>query len=318
MKYEVLKLLKQQNGAYISGERLAELLHMTRTAVWKNIAALKSEGYDIQAVTHRGYALRSTTRGLAAPEVEGMLQTAVFGRPFYLFDQVSSTFDAIRQFPVQQGLTVAAKQQTNGRGRLGRGWDAKPGGIYFSFYLNPRIEPQEAPFITLQCALALQRAVGEVADCAIKWPNDLVVGGKKICGILTQTCIALDAIEYICAGIGINANLESFPSELPNATSLLLETGTAIDENRLLCKCLAELEDVFLHTSHTGALAEYKRRCITLGREVRVHYITGQPDVCGRCTDILMDGSLQVEEPDGTIHTVKSGEVSVRGIYGYI
>lgn len=317
MKYEVLKLLKQQNGAYISGERLAEMLQLTRAAIWKNIAALKSEGYDIQAVTHRGYALRGTTRGLSAPEVEGMLQTAVFGRPFYLFDQVTSTFDAIREFPVQQGLTVAAKQQTNGRGRLGRKWEAHKGGIYFSFYLTPNIEPQEAPFITLQCALAIRRAIGKITDCAIKWPNDLVVGGKKICGILTQTSIALDAIEYICAGIGINANLEAFPSELPNATSLLLETGAPVDENDLLCSCLTELEAVFLHTSHAEALAEYKRHCVTLGREVRVHFITGQPDVCGRCTDILMDGSLQIQEPEGTIRTVKSGEVSVRGIYGY-
>lgn len=317
MKERVLELLRRQNGAFISGQRLAEALHLSRAAVWKDISALRKEGYKIAAVTNRGYALECTPDTLSKPEVEGLLQTTQFGRPLYVLEETTSTFDAIRQYPVQQGLTVAAKRQTSGRGRLGRSWTAEPGGIYFSFYLTPDLEPQDAPFVTLQCALAICRAVERYADCAIKWPNDLVLRGKKICGILTQTSVELDTIDYITVGIGINANLTSFPAELRNATSIILETGAPINENQLLCDCLMQLEQVFLHTSREETLADYKPRCATLNSAVQVHYLTSQPDVCGTCTDILPDGTLQIRLDSGEIRTVSSGEVSVRGIYGY-
>lgn len=317
MKDAVLNILKQQNGAFISGERLANILHLSRAAIWKNIASLRRDGYEIIAITNRGYALKHAPYTLSQQEMQALLQTTVFGHPLMVLEETTSTFDAIRKYPVQEGLTVAAKRQTSGRGRLGRGWTAEPGGIYFSFYLTPRMEPQNAPFVTLQCALAICRSVQKIADCAIKWPNDLVIDGKKICGILTQTSIALDAIEYICAGIGINVNLAGFPSDLPNATSLLLETGAPIDENRLLCDCLTELENIFLHTSRADVLAEYKQHCVTLGSEVLVHYVTQQPEVRGTCMDILPDGALQIRLESGELRTVSSGEVSVRGIYGY-
>lgn len=317
MKEAVLQLLRLQNGKFVSGQQLANTLHLSRAAVWKDISTLRKEGYQIDAVTNRGYALKNTPYTLSKMEMDSLLQTTQFGRPLYILEETTSTFDAIQQYPIQQGMTVAAKKQTSGRGRLGRKWAAEPGGVYFSFYLRPNIQPQEAPFVTLQCALAVCRAVSKLVDCAIKWPNDLILNGKKICGILTQASMELDTIEYISVGIGINANLPGFPEDLPNATSLLLETGVPVNENQLLCDCLMQLEKIFLHTSREDALSEYKQHCVTLGNAVQVHYMTGQPDICGVCTDILPDGALQIQMDSGEIRTVSSGEVSVRGIYGY-
>jgi len=244
------------------------------------------------------------------------LRTAQLGRQFYLLEETTSTFDALKQHPPVHGLTVAARRQTSGVGRRGKNWESPSGGIYFSTLLLPDLSPADAPFITLLCALSVHRALDKRLPCGIKWPNDVVCGGKKVCGILTLANCADNVLKSVSVGMGINANTLSFPDELEGrATSVRLETGKTVDPNKLLCDILYELE-LCLQGDRAALLEEYKCHCVTLGAQVTAHF--PDKEVKGTCTDITPDGCLVLQTKDGQTLTVGSGEVSVRGIYGYV
>lgn len=313
-KTNILDILRSQDG-YISGETISAKLGITRSAVWKNISALKKEGFSIKAVTNKGYRLEGESMYLNEKSIKSLLDTNFLGNPFYLFNSVSSTFDKISEFPRTDGLTVAAKIQTNGRGRLGRSWKSDSGGVYFSFNLLPKIPPSEVAFITIICALGVVKALARYGDCRIKWPNDIVMNGKKICGILTTMSICEGETEYVCVGIGINANKNDFDG-LPNASSLNIETGKPCDENKLIASVLKSIENEYTR-SKDAVIEEYKKYCITLGSTVAVHYADGRENFVGKCTDITDGGALTVTDGKTTV-TVNSGEVSVRGLYGYV
>ena len=251
---------------------------------------------------------------LSDAALKNVVKNTTIGRKLHFYDTVTSTFDKLCELPVSEGLTVVAAHQTNGRGRLGRSWDSDRGGIYFSFILLPTVDADSAPFITLICALAVQKALCEYLPCEIKWPNDIVSDGKKLCGILTKTTLCGDRIENILVGIGINANNTRFPKELVNASSLKLATGRDIDENRLLSKVLRQLDRYYYNESREKVLDEYKKVCANSGKKVTIHYADGRGDIDGICTDILPDGTMNVLTDSGIIN-VSSGEVSVKGIY---
>lgn len=313
-KTNILDILRA-DGGYVSGEAISARLGITRSAVWKSIAALKKDGFAITAVTNKGYKLDGESARLNEDSARALLDTEFLGRPLYLFDTVSSTFDKIAEYPRTHGLTVAAKVQTNGRGRLGRDWKSDSGGVYFSFNLMPMIPPSEVTFITVICALGTVKALSQYGDCRIKWPNDIVLNGKKICGILTTMSICEGETEYVCVGIGINADKTDFEG-LPNATSIKNETGRACDENKLLTDVLKSIEKEYMR-GRDAVLDEYKKYCITLGSTVAVHYADGRESFVGKCTGITDDGALTVTDGTSTV-TVSSGEVSVRGLYGYV
>lgn len=242
---------------------------------------------------------------------------ALIGNPIYYFDEITSTFDKIKEFPLREGLTVVSKKQSKGRGRLGRNWSSEEGGVYFSFYLTPDTSPEEATFATIICALGTAKALQKYGNCSIKWPNDIVMNKKKICGILTTMGATADKLEYICVGIGINVNKDKFDEDLPYASSLKIETKKICDENQILCDVLESIEKIYTTYNSEKVISEYKKYCITIGNTIKVHYADGSENFSGKCIGIKKDGSLIVQKENKTI-TVNSGEVSVRGLYGYV
>lgn len=251
---------------------------------------------------------------LCEKRLKEIVKDTVIGSKLHFFNSVTSTFDEILKFEESEGLTVVAAHQTKGSGRLGRIWESNTGGIYFSFMLKNINNSVDAPFITLICALAVQRALSEYISCEIKWPNDVVSNGKKLCGILTKSSLCDGKIKNILVGIGVNAN-NSFSSELVYATSLKQLTGKDIDENELLYKILKELDICYYEKSRKEVLEEYTKACVNIGRKVTIHYTNGLSDVVGVCDDILFDGTMNVICENGKTLNVNSGEVSVKGIY---
>jgi BirA family biotin operon repressor/biotin-[acetyl-CoA-carboxylase] ligase len=233
----------------------------------------------------------------------------------YEFDNVTSTFDKINEFEHEHLLTVIAKRQTNGCGRLGRSWQSDDGGLYFSTLMDASYFKDNMGFSTVVCAVAVARVVGLFGKVYIKWPNDIVMNGKKICGILTKMTSSKGETNYICAGIGINTNITKFDTQLVNASSIYIETNKICNNTDIAKSVLDEIEKI-IKTDSSKIIKEYKELCITLGKEITVHHIT-DGEYKGICKDINDDGTLVVES-QGKTHIVNSGEVSVRGLYGYV
>lgn len=230
------------------------------------------------------------------------------------YESLTSTFDKIREMDLEEGLTVVCSHQSAGSGRLGRKWESPSGGIYFTFALMPPFNGFDIPFITLVCALGVQNALNKYVPCKIKWPNDIVSRGKKLCGILTKSIATQGKIESLLVGIGVNANITDFPQELCHASSLKLIANKDVDENKLLEEILNEINTVYSTLKGEEILALYTQNCVNPGKEVTIHYADGSNDIKGKCTEILPDGSMNVETESGVIN-VHSGEVSVKGIY---
>ena len=246
------------------------------------------------------------------------LNTNCIGKPLHVYESVSSTNDVIREFERENGLTVIAKSQTNGRGRLGRSWASGDGGIYLSFMLTRPFEVADIPVITIIAGISVCLAIERYVPCHIKWPNDIVINGKKVCGILAQGISTDGKTDAVIVGIGINANTNAFSGDIENtATSINLECKKDIDENALICDILENFECLYYSTDKNAVMDIFKQKCITLNSEVTVHFHSGKGDIKGVCTDILPDASLEVTTNGGERIYVSSGEVSVRGIYGY-
>ncbi len=333
MKTEILQALRQAgDGAYLSGQELCERFGVSRTAVWKAIKQLKESGYVIEAVQNRGYRLVSVPDVLSKSEVESRLGTKWAGRPICYFDEIDSTNAEAKRIAEAQGgagahgTVVVADMQTAGRGRRGRGWVSPHGtGIFFTILLKPDIDPANASMLTLVKALAAARGIERTTGlkAGIKWPNDIVANGKKVVGILTEMSAQVDYVNHIVVGTGINVYQTDFPEEIAKtATSLRLEAGEMPGFSRagLLAAVLGEFEryyETYMQTQDLSALAaEYNSMLVNCGRRVRVLDPLGEFE--GTAQGIDARGQLLVELADGTVTKVSSGEVSVRGIYGYV
>mgnify|MGYP000858735169 CR=1 FL=1 len=213
-----------------------------------------------------------------------------------------------------------SEEQTGGKGRLGRSWASPPGtGLWFSVLLRPGLLPARIPVTTLLAGLAVTRAVRSLTGCdaRIKWPNDVVIGGKKVCGILTEMTAEIDRVEFVVVGIGVNVNNDEFPAEIrEKATSLKLETGGPVRRVRLLQEILPQFETLLRQEADSVSelRKEYKSLCVSLGR--RVGFTKNGAPVSGTAVDVSPEGNLIVLLPDGSRQTVTSGEVVVQGIYG--
>ncbi len=241
---------------------------------------------------------------------------AEFGKNILYFENVTSTFDELAKHTPENGLTVVADKQTGGIGRNGRVWVSNIGGVYFSFYILPVGDAQNIPFLAIVCALAAYNTINRYTPCAIKWPNDIVTDGKKVCGILTKSAFSGDNSVYVMAGIGINANNTDFGELDYRATSLKLIMSEEIDRNKLVEEFFCEFNKIYHDLTDEEIIKQYKEACITLGSHVAVHYNTDGTVFEGKCTDVRSDGTLDVETENGVVN-VNSGEVSVRGVYGY-
>ncbi|MBQ6999101.1 MAG: biotin--[Clostridia bacterium] len=242
---------------------------------------------------------------------------AEFGKNILYFDCVTSTFDELTKYPPENGLVVVADRQTGGIGRKGRAWVSDMGGAYFSFYILPDDKTENIPFLAIVCALAAYNTISRYTTCAIKWPNDIVSDGKKVCGILTKSAFNGDSSVYVMAGIGINANNTDFGELDYRATSLKLLAGKEIDRNKLVEEFFEEFNKIYLNLSNEEIIRLYKNACVTLGSHVAVHYNTDGTVFEGKCIDVRTDGSVDIKTENGIIN-VNAGEVSVRGIYGYV
>lgn len=329
MKDTILNELKKNKGKYISGEKLSKKIGVTRTSVWKNIKKLKEEGYIIESSTNKGYTLIESPDALYPNEIKGLINTKLIGREIIFVESVDSTNNYAKKMAeekFQDGTVIIAEEQTNGRGRLGREWISPMGkGIWMTIMLKPRIKPEQAAQITLIAAFAVAKGIKNICniDTMIKWPNDVVVNGKKVCGILTEMGAEIDRINYLIVGIGINANtdeLDFLNSGLNVATSLKIQKGEEINRKLLISDIIKKFEELYmsfiLRESIEHIINDYKKVSATLGKEVRL--LTREGEFRGIALDINNRGYLIVQMDNGEIKEISSGEVSVRGIYEYI
>lgn len=308
---------------HISGQALAARLGVSRQAVWKGIKALRDEGFVIDSVAGKGYKLTEMPIDLNELAVRYYLKTSNLGKNLIVLDSVGSTNDYLKQLGsegCESGTVVTAHEQTKGKGRLGRSWESKrDDNLMFSILLRPRMAPKDMADITPLTGLAICQALRDYTglDLKIKWPNDIIIGKKKLVGILTEMSAEFDAVEYIVTGIGINVDQTTFPDEIAHkATSLLLETGRHYDKNRLLAGLLGRIEEEFTRSSlalSAASIKEYKKLCATIGRSVT--FKSGTRSISGVAVDIDEDGALKVMLSDGSLRTVNAGEVTVQGIY---
>lgn len=320
--YRILELLRRQEG-FLSGEDIGRELSITRAAVWKGIKKLREEGYEIEAVTNRGYRLTNPETMYNKRELEQGLKTKTMGQSIYFYEETDTTNNRARELALEgapEGTLVVAEKQTAGRGRRGKVWESPLGtGIWMSLVLRPQIMPAEASVLTLLCGLATAEAIEAETglSAGIKWPNDILINGKKAVGILTEMDCEMSEVHFVIPGIGINVNTASFPPEIAEiATSLYLECGKTVSRRRLVHKVLERLEEhyeTFLRTGSFAAMLEdYRKHCITLGKEV---HVLGREPFFAEALDITPEGELLVCRADnGKEEVVFSGEVSIRGV----
>lgn len=325
MKAEILKILRE-TGDYVSGQEICEKLGVSRTAVWKIIRQLQEEGYQVDAVRSRGYRIIDGPDVVTAGEVESLLDTEWAGKELVCYPETDSTNIRIKHLGDEgapHGTLAVADRQTAGRGRRGRAWES-PGGscIYMSILLRPDLAPEKAPMLTLVMACSAAEGIMDCADVKvqIKWPNDIIVNGKKLAGILTEMSTQVDYINHVTIGVGINVNLQRFPGEIQNATSLLSETGTRIKRAPVIAAVMKHFEEnykIFMQTEDmSGLMEKYSSLLVNQGREVLI--LEKDAEYKAYAEGINQKGELVVRREDGTAENICAGEVSVRGVYGYV
>lgn len=329
MRQNILKMLIDNMGEFISGEDMSDILGVTRAAIWKHIEILRQDGYVIESVPRKGYKLVEIPDTIDEYVIKGGLSTKLLGTEILSFDVVDSTNAVAKEKAIagcREGTIIIADKQTGGRGRMGRDWVSPSGkGVWMSIVLRPSIVPTKAPLITSMAAVAVMKAIQRVTDLnvSIKWPNDILIDGKKVCGILTEMQGDMDIIHYVVVGIGINVNLEEtdFPKELRDkATSLKMELGVNVRRVDIIQVLLKELEDIYLdyiNKGNSNAIITFvKENSATVGNRICV--IGVDTSIEGRAIDIDDNGALVVKLDDGQIRKIMSGDVSVRGVKGYV
>ena len=326
MKEEILRLLRSADG-YISGQELCNRFGVSRTAVWKAINQLKEAGYEIEAQQNKGYRLMAAPDLMTEAEIKSLMHTEWVAKEVLYFDTIDSTNTKAQELAekgYQSGTLVVADKQESGKGRRGRSWVSPSGtGTFMTLMIKPDINPNNASMLTLVAALAVAKAITSVTgeEALIKWPNDIVVNGKKVCGILTEMNAQFDYINHIVVGIGINVHNESFPEEISQmASSLMIEAGgKRFHRAQIIAETMAYFEqyyDTFLKTQDLSALVrEYDKLLVNRNKSVRV--LDPKEPFDGKAMGITPKGELIVDTWESR-KLVSSGEVSVRGIYGYV
>ncbi len=315
------------SGEFVSGQRIADTLGVSRNAVWKYIEKIRREGYEVEAVTGKGYRIKDKQDAFGENSLREALNTEYIGKEILFFKEIDSTNDEIKRRADKggkEGLLAVADVQSKGKGRRGRSWD-NPGGVNvaMSILLRPSFSPNTAPMLTLLMALACAEGIRQETglEALIKWPNDIVISGKKCVGILTEMTAEPDYIKEVIIGTGINVNNTGFVEEISKtATSLFLESGSKQSRTKVTAGILNVFEELYDRFKVNGNLEEfverYNRICVNVGKRVCVMDPKGtyEADASG----INDAGELMVRRDDGQELCVYAGEVSVRGIYGYV
>lgn len=318
---KLIELFRRNPGGTISGEELGSALNISRTAVWKHIKGLQGLGYRIEPVPSRGYRLVSSPDMLIAEEISSGLETRRIGRKIICFEKTESTNLAAFQLGEQgaeEGTVVIAEEQSRGKGRLGRHWES-PGGVnlYCSIILRPPIMPYMAPQFTLLTSVAVAQTIETTTSLRprIKWPNDILVNGMKVSGMLNEMSAETEKINFIVLGIGVNLNMrrEQFPNDLRHpASSLFLESGKTVNRvefTRALITAYDLLYNVYLREGIAPIRDQWIARSTFLGKKVKVSF--QGTESCGIASGVDDDGALLLERDNGRIEKVLAGDVSI-------
>lgn len=319
---QILMALRAAENGGVSGAELSQRLGITRAAIWARIEELRKLGYEIEASPVLGYRLISAPDVLHPDDLLARLgKTQVVGRDIRVFEQTTSTNDVVEKLArdgVKEGVVVFAESQTKGRGRLGRAWVSPVRkGLWFSVLLRPKLRPQETTQLTVVAATATWRAINRVTGLSpeIKWPNDILMGGKKLVGILTELSAEVDRVKHITLGIGVSVNVTAseFPTELRKiATSLQIELGKPVMRAELATAILRELDADYARVNQGKfpALAdEWEAHCTTIGKQVVVGL--GERKLRGRAEALDDDGALLLRTEHGRLERVIGGDVTL-------
>lgn len=305
--FEIAEILSVEGR--VSGEQIAKRLGISRAAVWKHISRLKRLGFKIDA-SKRGYVLMKEPDLILPYKIKARLTTKILGRHIEHFIRCESSNEiakALAREGMKEGTVVICEEQSRGRGRLSREWFSPRGGIWCSVLLKPALTPGEAPLLGFASALSIAKSIRKLysIDAQLKWPNDVLIGNKKVAGVLVEVEAEVDTINFAVVGMGIDANFSSdkFPPEVRAiATTLRDELGRNVSREELLAEVLNEMEAHYtglLRGAKHELIAEYRSLCSTLGREVRV--VQREREIVGKALDIEMDGSLVLLTPMGSI-----------------
>lgn len=325
---KILKLLKRAKNQYVSGEELSSIFGMSRTAIWKRIDSIKEEGFIVEAVTKKGYRLikKDTSADINAPygklAVQSEITGSVMGHNFKFLRETDSTNSVLKKMAAEnapEGTVVLADIQNAGRGRRGKAWMSAPGlGIWMSILLRPNLHPSSVQTLTLAASVAVMIALEPmgIKGLGIKWPNDILINRKKVCGILTELSAEAEKVEWVILGIGLNVNhsKSDFPHDMASiATSLRMNINTGLNRSLIAANIINEVEKVyqgFIEKGSSWVVDEWKKRNITLGKTIDVISQTGS--FSAEAFDITTEGKLIVKDDDGKVHEVLSGEISIR------
>lgn len=321
IRKDLLDAFTNAGESYLSGQHLAELIGCSRTAVWKHVEELRKEGFELEAVRKKGYRILKTPEKITADEIRLGLKTKFIGKNIHYEECVESTQKIAHRFAyedVAEGTVIIAEEQRSGRGRMDRKWHSpKYTGIWMSLILRPNIPLPKAPQLTLLAAVAIVQAIEELTDLTpeIKWPNDILINGKKVTGILTELQAEADRINSIIIGIGMNVNqvAEDFPDELENiATSLRIEQGKKISRAEMIRGIFNNLEKLYLLYLADGFLPIkllWESYAVSIGREITAR--TLMQTIVGKALGITDEGVLKIEDKHGVTHHVYSADIEV-------
>ena len=320
MRQDILDFLIQHKDEFVSGQQISEQLGISRTAVWKHIRVLKQRGYVIESYTKKGYCLREAPELLSEQAIEEGLSTKVVGRHIVYRERVDSTNNVAKKLADEgapEGTIVVAEEQTGGRGRINRSFFSPfAKGVWFSLILRPNIPPMEVSKMTLLAAVAVARAIRHhgLTDCGIKWPNDILVKGRKMVGILTELNGSAEKVNYIIMGIGVNTGItaEDLPKDLQSIVTSFAREGVRVSRLALLETLLKEIEGLYQTVCRDGfapVLAEWRALSCMLGQDVTVTSI--DKTFSGKAVDIDENGNLLVATPEG-VEVVMAGDIHVR------
>lgn len=325
MRSKIIGMILDNEKDFMSGEEISKKLGISRSAVWKHIKALKEEGYDIESVNKKGYRLKEKPMDLLSSQnINHELKTKFIGKNIIHFETIDSTNTYSKSIAMKEpeGTVVISEEQTKGRGRLGRIWDSKAHeGIWMSIILKPDILPYKATFLTIIAGASIAKALNDLGiKVGIKWPNDIILNGKKLCGILTELSAEIERINYIVLGIGMNVKNKDFPSDIENIATSLYKEGYEISRVDIVRYILCELEKNYIRYIVDGdkksIIDIYKKYSVVLNKNIYI--IKNEEKELVNCIDINLDGNLIVKRSDGSIDEIISGEVSVRGENGYV
>ena len=319
LRKRLLDAFTDAGDSYLSGQAVAELLGCSRTAVWKHMEELRKEGFQLEAVRRKGYRILHTPDRMTEDEIRLGLKTSFIGRNIDYQESTGSTQKIAHQLSnddAPEGTVVLAEEQVSGRGRMDRKWHSpKFTGIWMSIILRPNILPARAPQLTLLAAVAVVQAMEEVTGLVpeIKWPNDILINGRKVTGILTELQAEADRINSVIIGIGINVNQEAFPEDIEQtATSLLIEKGEPVSRTELIKSVFAQLEKLYSIYMENGFLPIkllWESYAVSIGKKLKARTLTSVIEGCA--LGITDDGVLKIEDKDGVIHHVYSADIEL-------